>query len=142
MPRGPRADVAPRSRRWLLLTPVVATAWAGLTALVAGPLAGLSALGGGLGTLAFLAATPSVLAPVVRDAPHLSVLTALAFYAAKAVLLVSALVLLAAPATRGLVDAPALGWAVVVAVVTWVAAFTTATVRERRPAYDLSVDER
>lgn len=134
----PAAPVREGLERATLLVPVVvvvavaAAVWASV-----GAGAAASSLAGGIGAVVLLAATPAVLGPMVSAAPPSALLSALAFYLLKVTVLSAALVALSSETGRRVVEPQALGFGVALGVLAYTSALVIATVRARRPTYEL-----
>ena len=126
-------------RRWALraglATIAVCTVVAGL---VVGTEGVVGALIGGVIVLGFFGATPTVLGPVAKATPALSLMFAMIFFLTKVVALFALFVVLRRSAGEsGPIDAESVSVTVIATTMVWLGARVLDATRERTPIYDL-----
>lgn len=126
-------------RRW---APRAGIATIVVCAVVAGVVVGtegvVGALIGGVIVLAFFGATPTVLGPVTKATPALSMMFALIFFFTKVVALFALFVVLRrSSGDSGAIDPESVSVTVIATTMVWLGARVLDATRERMPIYDL-----
>lgn len=109
-----------------------------VAALVVGTAGFVGAVIGGLVVVVFFGTTPTVLGPVAKASPALSLLFAMIFFLTKVMALVALFVVLRRSAGEsGVIDPESVSATVIAATLVWLVVRVVDATRERIPVFDL-----